>query len=230
MTRISIAVIKENIIDKLGKEFQISNILNTRELKQYQSINLIKKRDWLAGRVALKIAYSSFKQDHKINVSKWQVGNKVNGEPFIIGSKNLFYSLSHSYSWGVGVVSTVPIGVDIEKVRIHTKSFLKYITKKREIALLKDKKMDKNSLLTLIWTVKEAVSKATTSGIMINPKNVTIIACEDNYYKVRIKMKLTEIPIWKVYCYRVENYYITIAVPEFFNEKPSINWISSSSL
>ncbi len=100
---------------------------------------------------------------------------KENGKPEVSG---VFFNVSHSGDYVIGVASDVPVGCDIEKMapaplnvadRFFCSSETDYITSCN----------DKDFAFWQMWTLKESYVKMTGEGFKLHPGKFCVIA-EDN--------------------------------------------------
>jgi 4'-phosphopantetheinyl transferase len=98
----------------------------------------------------------------KSGISRPEVKKDENGipQPF----NGTFWSITHKTEYVGGVVSPHPIGIDIEKIRPCSRGLFEKTAGEAEWALA-DQVKDDFSTFYRYWTSKEAVLKATTTGI-----------------------------------------------------------------
>ena len=84
-----------------------------------------------------------------------------NGRPVISGG---FISMTHTEGCGAAAVSSVPVGVDAEKLRDLDLRIAQRMLIKDELAVL-DRADDKPGTLLSYWTAKEACAKLSGEGI-----------------------------------------------------------------
>ena len=78
-------------------------------------------------------------------------------------SNGIYWSVAHKPEWVAGVVATVPVGIDIEKIRPQTDRLYQRIARAEEWRL--GAGMAKTHLFYRVWTAKEAVLKAEGLGL-----------------------------------------------------------------
>jgi phosphopantetheinyl transferase len=196
---------------------KIRDFLHKTELAEYDKLPEAKRLDWVAGRIALKFAYSGLIKNPKINVRPKRYGT---GEPYI--SKAIYCSISHSHAQGVGIVAPARIGIDIEKVRAHKRIMLDYIATEPESRLFRS---SLNENITAIWTIKESVMKAVGIGLGLSPKQLIILRKGRDQFTVEI-LKNKHVPksLWNIFLYKDRGYYISVAYQGKLNERPKIHW------
>jgi phosphopantetheinyl transferase len=197
--------------------------LSGRELAKYQTLSEQSRKDFLAGRVALKNAFLNYKGISAKSSDKVIINNLDNGQPMIIGEEQVYCSIGHSYGWGIGAVATCRIGVDIEKVRPHQKALLRYISSPKEIGLVRNFFGKSTNYITLIWVIKEAVLKGLGTGFGVSPRQVKI-SRQINQEYFSVEGKGLRPKLWRVWPFRKDNFYISIAYENNYEQKPRINW------
>lgn len=136
----------------LGKYFSLAELENlSRNIPKEQLNNKF------LGRIALKHSAMD------INFSQFTIDYINFGEPILVNVPNTYCSIAHSHGLGVAASAPFRLGVDVEKIRKHDESLLKYIASKEELNIFNEE--DEDILVTKIWVIKEAVSKALGIGI-----------------------------------------------------------------
>lgn len=136
----------------LGKYFSLAELENlSRNIPKEQLNNKF------LGRIALKHSAMD------INFSQFTIDYINFGEPILVNVPNTYCSIAHSYGLGVAASAPFKLGVDVEKIRKHDESLLKYIASQEELDLFNEENED--VLVTKIWVIKESVSKALGVGI-----------------------------------------------------------------
>ena len=75
-----------------------------------------------------------------------------------------YWAITHNTEYVGGVVSTAPIGIDIEKIQVCSRGLFKKTAGESEWALIDPSKKD-FTIFFRYWTSKEAVLKASATGI-----------------------------------------------------------------
>jgi 4'-phosphopantetheinyl transferase len=182
-----------------------------RELSQNTPINQLNER--VLGRIALKLALTD--QDH----DQFIIDYINSGEPILINKPNLFCSIAHSYDIGIAGAATFRIGVDVEKIRKHDESLLKHIASTEDLSLFNEENQD--VLVTKIWVIKEAVSKALGVGIAYPFINMKIEKEGNDYAITAGYIK------WSIKVMQYNDYIIGYCYPcsELMNNKINIKYI-----
>lgn len=149
-------------------EFELIDILHNHEKAQLQEYSYKKRRkSYYYGRISGKIAVSDYLN---INYQDFYITKGVFSQPIVCCNNNVNcqVSISHTDSASASIAfdEKHPMGIDIEKVDNKNSEILKkYFTyNERQLCL--------NEIYPLIiWTAKEAVSKALKMGLTI-PLNI----------------------------------------------------------
>jgi 4'-phosphopantetheinyl transferase len=170
--------------DVFSKDKNVWGVFSEIERSIINKYENPKKRiQWMAGRYAGKMAIKKLliKADSSdmdnIDVTKISIKNGVNLAPFIEGYPQLNISISHSYPYCLALASKHKIGVDIEKTITIVQPMLKFYYTQDEINEINklsqlDKKNEANSLATLYWTRKEAISKLQREGMNMDFRKI----------------------------------------------------------
>jgi len=84
------------------------------------------------------------------------------GKPFLAGTDDFNFNVSHSSEWIVCAVGNRPLGVDIEKIKeIEIGDMVKYFFSRQELETIKKiSDCDKIKYFYELWTLKESYVKA----------------------------------------------------------------------
>lgn len=108
-----------------------------------------------------------------------------NGKPGLLASEAdapLQFSLSHSGNWALVAVSTMPVGVDIERIRpvANLPRMIERICTQAERQQLQRCMPDRQRAeFFRIWTAKEAALKAAGCGLRVNPSTFDAVPSGD---------------------------------------------------
>ena len=137
----------------------------TKTLQQQYAITHIMKRKYLAGALNMKpeeleFAVNQYGKPHMVNAP----------EP-------VQFNLSHSHDMAVLVLSSAPVGVDVEyiKRKVEVGSIAKRFFAAAECAWL-EQQVDQRLAFIQLWTRKEAVVKALGKGIGYGLAEFSVIA------------------------------------------------------
>lgn len=93
------------------------------------------------------------------------------GKPSIVGHPEIHFNMSHCREAAICVLSSHPVGVDIESIRAYRESLARYTMNEAEMALIKQSPRPDIEFIRL-WTLKEAVLKLSGQGINNQMKDV----------------------------------------------------------
>ena len=93
------------------------------------------------------------------------------GKPFIIGYPDIHFNISHCREAVLCVVSSRPVGVDVESIRSYKDSLVEYTMNPQEIAQIHQAERPEVEFVRF-WTMKEAVLKLSGEGISKDLKTV----------------------------------------------------------
>ena len=154
-----------------------------------------RRQEWLAGRLLTKrLIRLADSQCKNLNFNEIQVLNAASGAPYVVirGNQKTSRSISISHSNGYALsaysVDGVHFGFDLEKIEPRSKVFVQDFFTSRELAQIETITPSEQPLYTtVIWSAKESVLKALSTGLRVDTRNIEI--------------GLTEIPIlrrgWK---------------------------------
>lgn len=102
-------------------------------------------------------------------------------------SKNCYFNISHSKGLVVFIKDTVPVGVDIEKIRPVEDDLKNYISSEKEKEYLKS-----DLAFYEIWTNKESLTKCVGTGIKEKIKDIPALPLNNKkIYKNKIYQSKT---------------------------------------
>ena len=93
------------------------------------------------------------------------------GKPSIVGHPEIYFNLSHCRSVAACVVSSRPVGIDVEEVREYKDSLARYVLNDEEYAMVSASSQPALEFIRL-WTMKESYLKLTGDGITRDLKTV----------------------------------------------------------
>ena len=187
-------------------------ILHPEEKKHYLLLkSKHRQAQFLLGRYCAKSCLSNT----LANYPDLHIGNGVFGQPILIAPKthlNRHIGISHSKKVGVAISfpHTHPIGIDIEEIRTR-KSTLMVIKKKlseQEKALLTH---NEATILTQIWSAKEAMAKCLFLGVLsaFSLLKISSITKTNTGYEIRFE----NLAQYKCISIILDNYILSIALP-----------------
>ncbi|HFR4149050.1 TPA: 4'-phosphopantetheinyl transferase superfamily protein [Bacillus cereus] len=157
-----------NIKEFSAKDF---NYLNEIELEVWNNKKkfLRNGNDWLVGRVAAKYSIARCLNINPEEIKKIYIQNRSNGAPYYLKERKegLVFSISHCNGVGFACssISFRNIGCDIEKIRKRRPNFSSYYLSVTEEQIWTEKLVneDRDTILTIAWSCKEACFKCLTN-------------------------------------------------------------------
>jgi phosphopantetheinyl transferase len=209
-------------------------ILTHEENLEYQKMDPIPKKDFVAGRIALREALACFaKMKSKSFSLQVKISYRKSGKPFLVGAKNPEISISHSNGYGAALVSESKyIAIDIEKIKARNINTIEYILSKEEQGLIKTKITDE--ILTVFWTMKEAIMKAVGIGL-VSPHLIVLesfLLYDDTYIAnfMYQSSHAAEIEFWTTRTILVDRYAISVAYSRKLHESIIFDWTFKTGL
>ncbi len=111
----------------------------------------------------------------KISCNKIIFVTGKNGKPAFPQARNLHFNISHSGQWVVCALATVPVGVDVERLRKVNPSLAERFFSPDEVATLRalPEEMQTEKFIQL-WTLKESFLKAIGRGLTRNLNSFSV--------------------------------------------------------
>ncbi len=100
-----------------------------------------------------------------------------NGKPYLKGTDNVMFNLSHSGSLAVGAFSDKLVGIDVETIKNFSQRLTNYVYNQDEITYIKyrsENEDEENRMYTKLWTMKESVMKYYGRGLAMDPRKLFI--------------------------------------------------------
>ncbi|MCT4598811.1 MAG: 4'-phosphopantetheinyl transferase superfamily protein [Vallitalea sp.] len=170
-------------LDLEGKE--ISNIILVHStVKSIESIELInfsenelnqiakyhvskRKMQYILGRYAMKTAVNNLISHNNMI----EIGYGLLGYPIVSRTNQAIeITLSHCENEAIAIAfnKDIMLGIDIEKINIERQDVLEKVTTNREHIINEKINLPSITFMTLIWTAKEALSKAIKTGFTVD--------------------------------------------------------------
>ena len=160
------------------------DFLSAVEFKTYQGLRFPKRRhEWLLGRwTAKQLLRHSLASYEGLPLEAISVANDPDGAPYLAveGEGRLPVSLSISHRAGRAVCALSPaaspsIGVDLEYVETRAPAFVNdFFTAEESARVWACPDPLRDTLVTVIWSAKEAVLKALREGLRLDTRAVEI--------------------------------------------------------
>ena len=169
----------KNITSK-SKRYFLSE-LEQSNLKTFKSEK--RKLDWLAGIICAKEAIALV---HNLPASEVTIQKNQDGKPFgVYQTQHFPVSISHSSGIAIALSTTHDtIAVDLEKIETKHPSFIRTSftnTEQRTLNITPDN----STLVTLLWTIKEAAFKFDGTGIKDNLLKTEIFGSHSSGFKIK---------------------------------------------
>jgi 4'-phosphopantetheinyl transferase len=158
--------------------------LSDAENRRLVDLRFPKRRtEWLSGRwTAKNLLKTSLPILAGVALSDMTIANESEGAPYVIfeGRRmDVNLSISHRDQRAFCAACTAPgvrIGADIESVESHSRSFVEdYFTHEETVLLERFPSSHRDSLVTLIWSAKEAMLKALGKGLRLDTRRVQVL-------------------------------------------------------
>ncbi|WP_226001901.1 4'-phosphopantetheinyl transferase family protein [Paenibacillus sp. BJ-4] len=174
-----------------------------------------RKSNFLLGRLSAKQAASVLLSEPNLrNVS---VKTGIFGQPLlrITGVPSYQVSIAHCDCIGTAVVfpEAHPMGIDLERIGPNRNKTIEsqLTTEERERISDVQGVEEYSALLTVFWTVKEAISKILRTGFTTSPHVLEII--ETRFVNGYYRSTFSHFPQYAAQSYRLGNYIYTIVAP-----------------
>jgi len=205
----------------------VHEFLNEGEREIYWGFKTRKRQlEWLAGRVAIKSLYSRV---NNLNVSSAEliVERETSGLPYLVERGERAsgrISISHNAGW-VAVCqsdSELRIGIDLEEIRSRDPAFLTdYFSQAEQEQIMNGGIHTLDFRTNLIWSAKESVLKAISTGLGTDPLKVEIDGLHSFEKKNGWSVLSAGYPedktqtSWKIYYRNRIDTVLTLCVPDF---------------
>jgi len=202
--------------------------LSSYELLELESQKYPKrKNEYSLGRYIAKKSVSHFYKDTKLN--QISIGRGVFNQPVLYcpnNVNNIQVSISHVSNIAVSIAfpEEHPLGIDIERISEPTVEALKEKLLEKEIDLLPLVQLDKKTGLTMLWTVKESLSKVMKTGLTV-PLSIYSVK-KINIFESGFICEFDHFIQYKTFSWLIDHYICTICLPKntsFFLDIERIN-------
>ncbi len=179
-------LVRDRWLDPGSRELIMRQYLGAAERAEYSRRNPRAARQWLLGRIAVKDAVRQWLWDagagpmHPVEVT---VGNDASGRPWVAGpfAEAPEVSLAHTGSLAAALVGNPEcspgVGIDIEQITDRDERTVAAIltdTERRLLDAVCSSVAERPSWVTRFWTAKEAVAKATGTGLGGRPHRFAV--------------------------------------------------------
>ena len=188
----------QSVLTTLGVTFD--ELVDAEERVAYDRlISTRRKGEWLAARVAVKTLVAEFIRDFSgtaLSPADVRIRKDERKAPHIeIPGIDRVPAISISHSGGLSIAAltcsadSTSIGLDLEEIEQRDDSFARNYFSEQELALGVIE--DRSTLLAVLWTIKEAVSKALGVGLhaRLEEFEVTSLVATDRGYRAEVSLK-----------------------------------------
>jgi 4'-phosphopantetheinyl transferase EntD len=145
------------------------HFLHPKELAYFDSLRFERRqKSFLLGRYCAKQAISAFLQEP--DMTKFSIHHGVFEQPIVQHSKDkgVQISISHCDHCGGAIAfpEEHPMAIDLEKIDSRKREVIRTQCTNEEYKLIQSLPIPEITQLTLLWTVKESLSKALKCGLM----------------------------------------------------------------
>lgn len=202
-----LCVVQKGFIELINT---ITDYLHVNEINYFKKLQFEKRQyNYLLGRYCAKVALTAYLNMYDSTEIEISIG--ALGQPVVVGSKNLQISISHTNDSASVIVfpELYPMGIDIETCGTKESDAIHTTLTATEKKHLATKGITNGHLL--LWTAKEALSKALKCGLTIPLDILEIkeILCINSYYI----STFTNFPQYKGISYEIDNKILSIVVP-----------------
>ena len=147
-----------------------------------------RRRDWLLGRWTAKHLVQQVLNEHgqPVNLDQLAIRNRNTGEPYLqllssFDNNEFPYTISISHSANHAVCAVTerpfwPIGIDLEQIETRADSFVESYFTDDEQQIVNQATVDmRDTLITAIWSAKEAALKALHLGLRADTRAVNCL-------------------------------------------------------
>jgi len=144
------------------------DFLSPAEMDKYASFKFPRRRNsYLLGKLAAKLAIAGMEDE----LDEIVIDHGILCQPLVNGSDRKI-TITHSDFIGAAIFydPRLMVGIDIEAVVQKTEGALKKVTTQDEEAIVIQCGAEYGAGLTMLWTVKEAMSKVIQTGFTVAPE------------------------------------------------------------
>ena len=168
-----------NELSELIKE---TGVLHSEEKAYYEALKIDRRKaSYLLGRIAAKQAVLELVNNKTID--SFSIGFGVFYFPVVkyLQNENIQVSITHCDTIGIALAypEEHPLGIDVEKINPKNTETMRSLIVDREYDLISLHFLEISIGSTLIWTIKEALSKVLKTGLTIDFKILEIETLEN---------------------------------------------------
>lgn len=171
-------------------EFSLFMALMDNERKtKAESLKVKSKADIsLVGNALAKHAINNI---FKIPVKDLVFALTRKDKPFLLNHKGVHFNISHCDNYAVCAVSTMPVGIDIQRITVYNPRISNRFFTLRQIDEINNS-IDKDLAYSRIWTRREAYAKLTGEGILKKDYNDDLVISSFQYLNYFISVAAAE--------------------------------------
>lgn len=196
-----------------------TGVFEDSEIKDSYSSPYANPDERLAARYAAKIAAQGYGEKET-----FVIVHDKSGAPEIKNHHDLHCSLSHAMGSGAGAVSKYPVGIDLEWIKPRDESLRNVLAGDMEWEILPN--LSPEESITLLWTIKESVLKATRRGFEVPPTRARLLSCVVRTGEVTLCVSVVNLEeeLWNVFSQRVEGFILSVAHKQKHDETIIYHW------
>lgn len=146
------------------------SLLHPEELKYLESLKYpIRRKSYLLGRISAKKALNQITSQPSSSIF---IDKGVFQFPVVnyIKQKNIQVSISHCNEFGIALAfpEIHPLGIDIERIDDNKIKTIQSQLTQKEILLSDSDNLPLNIFYTILWTIKESLSKILKTGLTLD--------------------------------------------------------------
>jgi len=147
----------------------IVDVLHSQELEYYNTLKFDRRqRSYLIGRYAAKQAIAALiSKDEPRNIF---IQQGIFNQPVVIGGglQNIQVSITHCDEMGAAIAfpESHPMGIDLESMNGNKREVMESQMTEAEKDIMTTSSLPYDTILSLFWTSKEALSKVLKTGLM----------------------------------------------------------------
>ncbi|MGI6787406.1 MAG: 4'-phosphopantetheinyl transferase family protein [Acholeplasmataceae bacterium] len=185
-------------LKKIDKNEYFEDLNQTEVLRILSYRSLKRRRESFSSLRLLKILLN------EKGVQEFDIKRDLSGKPYL-DNLNIYFNMSHSEEYSTCVISSVEVGIDIEKISSKARNIAKRFLNFEEYKNHQNNEYNDEKLTTL-WTIKESYTKLIGRGLTKSFKQLKIVENKD-YFEV---IDNTENSFAKVF--KHDDYIITVCV------------------
>ena len=162
----AIAIVNQTLSELKDNRY---SFLHPNELNYFAGLKFDRaQHSYLLGRFAAKSAWSAFAENNLMTTVEVTAGIFQQPVLYLPEGGNLQLSIAHTEKIGMAIVypESHPMGIDVELINAAQSETIREVVGLREQGKLHLIHSDVHKSLTLLWTIKEALSKVLKTGLM----------------------------------------------------------------